>query len=93
MCVWIAARSRYGCSALGMDCLASFFIGGGDGDAGVRVISSARYFVAGGGGGLSPLTVYTMAFFAFWAIFSVAGYVTVLLSMSAADVNQRSTAP
>ena len=50
-----------------------------------------------GVGGLSPLTVYTVAFFAFWAIFSVAGYVTVLLSLSAADMNmtadQRSTTP
>ena len=36
---------------------------------------------------LSRTAIYTLAFFAFWAVFVVAGYLTVLLSISAAEVN------
>ena len=37
---------------------------------------------------LSHMTVYAAAFFIFWAVFVVAGYVTMLLSMSAAQMNK-----
>ncbi len=36
---------------------------------------------------LSRTAIYTLAFFAFWAVFVAAGYLTVLLSISAAEVN------
>ncbi|MBD7958952.1 MULTISPECIES: hypothetical protein [Comamonas] len=36
---------------------------------------------------LSRSAVYTIAFFIFWAVFSVAGYLTMLLSIPAAKVN------
>jgi len=36
---------------------------------------------------LSRMTVYTCAFFIFWAVFLVAGYLTILLSRSALEVN------
>lgn len=36
---------------------------------------------------LSRTAIYTLAFFAFWAVFVVAGYLTVLLSISASEVN------
>lgn len=36
---------------------------------------------------LSRSAVYTIAFFIFWAVFTVMGYLTMLLSMSAAEVN------
>ena len=36
---------------------------------------------------LSRTAIYTLAFFAFWAVFVVAGYLMVLLSISATEVN------
>ncbi|WP_287919479.1 hypothetical protein [Comamonas sp.] len=36
---------------------------------------------------LSRSAVYTIAFFIFWAVLSVAGYLTMLLSIPAAKVN------
>lgn len=41
----------------------------------------------GQGAELAPTTVYTLAFFIFWAVFMAAGYVTVLLSLSQAELN------
>ncbi|MEG2466780.1 MAG: hypothetical protein RSB86_05070 [Comamonas sp.] len=36
---------------------------------------------------LSRSAVYTITFFIFWAVFTATGYLTMLLSMSAAEVN------
>ena len=36
---------------------------------------------------LSRTAIYTLAFFAFWVVFVVAGYLAVLLSISASEVN------
>ena len=37
---------------------------------------------------LSPTAVYTLAFFLFWTVISIAGALTQLLEMSADEVNQ-----
>lgn len=42
---------------------------------------------------LSRTGIYSLAFFVFWAVFIVAGYLTVLLSISAAELNQPASAP
>ena len=42
---------------------------------------------------LSRMAIYTLSFFVFWAVFLLAGFVTVLLSLSSAEVNQQPQAP
>jgi len=42
---------------------------------------------------LSRTGIYTLAFFVFWAVFVVAGYVTVLLSLPAEEVNAHPSMP
>jgi hypothetical protein len=43
--------------------------------------------------GLSASAVYTLAFFIFWVVIAVAGSLTLLLALSAADVNRSETDP
>lgn len=38
---------------------------------------------------LSPMAVYTIAFFVFWAVIAVAGAMTELLDTSAVEINSR----
>lgn len=40
---------------------------------------------------LSRTAIYTLAFFIFWAVFVVAGYLTVLLSTPSAEINAQPT--
>lgn len=46
-----------------------------------------------GGEQLSQTMVYTVAFFVFWAVLCVAGYLMVLLSKPPAEVNHPSATP
>lgn len=40
---------------------------------------------------LSRTAIYTLAFFIFWVVFVVAGYLTVLLSTPSAEINAQPT--
>ena len=42
---------------------------------------------------LSRTGIYTLSFFVFWALFAVAGFMTVLLSMPAEEVNAQPSMP
>lgn len=39
---------------------------------------------------LSPMAIYTIAFFVFWVVIAMAGALTELLGTSADDINSRS---
>lgn len=42
---------------------------------------------------LSRMAIYTLSFFALWAVFLMAGFLTIVLSMSSAETNARPQAP
>lgn len=42
---------------------------------------------------LSRTSVYSLAFFAFWAVFIAAGYLTTLLSLSKDQLNAQAPSP
>lgn len=42
---------------------------------------------------LSRTAIYTLAFFAFWAVFAVAGWMTMVLALPSAVVNAQAQAP
>lgn len=42
---------------------------------------------------LSRTAIYTLSFFVLWAVFLLAGFVTVLLSLPASEINETSQAP
>ena len=39
--------------------------------------------------GVSDTTVYSLAFFGFWAVASVAGWLTIILNRSAEEINRQ----
>lgn len=42
---------------------------------------------------LSRIGIYSLTFFVFWAVFAAAGYMTVLLSLSAEEINTHPSMP
>ena len=42
---------------------------------------------------LSRTGIYSLTFFVFWAVFAAAGYMTVLLSLSAEEINTHPSMP
>lgn len=42
---------------------------------------------------LSRMAIYTLSFFALWMVFLLAGFVTIVLSLSSAEMNRQLQAP